>query len=390
MVPRSPAQMVTESFPHVAMAEAFGPALRFWHGCALTAWFLCEGPYSRTDMSGLEEYHRRELQELERLGVPVDRRLFADLMKAEGRLGPEQPAHEETIEFETEPGITMQTSFTTGTRREGFEILRDVITEHRRSWVGKHLRDYLSRRTEGDIRAAAEAFHKMTHDRSGKTPTVKQFAKAAQTSANRWFGGDISALYRAFGEKSSVSPERSKAIPEDVHSFVLRVYVALGGQVEPFKRFHSSPEESGESTARIRTSSDASDIAKLSLDYLQLEEILDRPPILKELGAKNLKRLQAGNLLGANLEQAYAAFEEIVANARRSADTRPRTSSPGEAAGLTEPKREGLEVPSSLDQAVPEEDGVASANRSSASVTDQANQTDEPRRRPWWRRLISG
>ena len=49
----APSRIVTEVFPHRAMAVTFGPALAFWHGAALTAWFLCEGPMSRTDMAGL-------------------------------------------------------------------------------------------------------------------------------------------------------------------------------------------------------------------------------------------------------------------------------------------------------------------------------------------------
>jgi hypothetical protein len=87
MSPREPARIVTEPFPHVRLADAFGPALRFWHGCALTAWFLCEGPSSRTDMAGLKDYHRRDLAELEDLGTPVDRDTFAELVAAERRLG---------------------------------------------------------------------------------------------------------------------------------------------------------------------------------------------------------------------------------------------------------------------------------------------------------------
>ena len=87
MSPREPARIITEPFPHVRLADAFGPALRFWHGCALTAWFLCEGPYSRADMAGLKDYHRRDLAELEDLGTPVDRDTFAELVAAERRLG---------------------------------------------------------------------------------------------------------------------------------------------------------------------------------------------------------------------------------------------------------------------------------------------------------------
>src|SRR5262249_8830170 len=64
MLPQWPHRIVSEPGPHRKMAETFGPALRFWHGCALTAWFLCEGPSSRTDLAGLATYYRRELAEL--------------------------------------------------------------------------------------------------------------------------------------------------------------------------------------------------------------------------------------------------------------------------------------------------------------------------------------
>ena len=41
MLPREPGKIVTEPFPHFWLAQTFGPALRFWHDCALRAWFLC-------------------------------------------------------------------------------------------------------------------------------------------------------------------------------------------------------------------------------------------------------------------------------------------------------------------------------------------------------------
>ncbi len=47
------------------------------NGHSNTGWFLCEGPYSRTDMVGLEVYHRYEVENPGALGTPpVDRRLF--------------------------------------------------------------------------------------------------------------------------------------------------------------------------------------------------------------------------------------------------------------------------------------------------------------------------
>lgn len=106
MVPRSLERIVTEPFPHTAMAESFGPALKFWQGCALTAWFLCEGPYSRTDLAGIESYHRQELDALSNLGTPVDRRLFSELVAAESKLGPEIPLRVDRMEIE--PGVDIK------------------------------------------------------------------------------------------------------------------------------------------------------------------------------------------------------------------------------------------------------------------------------------------
>ena len=36
--------VVSEQYPHAAMAEALGPCLAFWDGVAWRAWFICEGP----------------------------------------------------------------------------------------------------------------------------------------------------------------------------------------------------------------------------------------------------------------------------------------------------------------------------------------------------------
>lgn len=386
MLVRSPNRMVTEPFPHVAMAETFGPALRFWQGCALTAWFLCEGPYSRTDMAGLEDYHRRELEVLEALGAPVDHRMFAELVEAEGRLGPEEPAYEETTEIEVEPGVTVQTSLATGTRREGFEILRDIVTKHRRAWSERHLRGCLSELAEGEIRKAAEAFYKMTHDRSGKPPTLKQFAKFAQTPANHWFGGDVSALFRAFGEKSPVSVERVREIPEDVHSFAEAFYRTLGGTNERFNRFLSSLEERDVNLERVQRNSKASNVTNLALEYLQLQEALGRSPTLKELGRSKFER-KAGDLLGADVEGAYASFErKLIVEARQPAEVRRRVAEPKEdrrsevqKTGRPDSSRRRSETPKG-----------GSLRGSRDDVFDREGRSDEVERRPWWRRLFGG
>jgi hypothetical protein len=67
MLPQVPHRVVSEISPQGLMGETFGPALSFWHGCGLTAWFICEGPYSRTDIQGMPVYYHRQLTALVKL-----------------------------------------------------------------------------------------------------------------------------------------------------------------------------------------------------------------------------------------------------------------------------------------------------------------------------------
>lgn len=315
MSSREPARIVTEPFPHVRLAETFGPALRFWHGCALTAWFLCEGPSSRTDMVGLEDYHSRALAELEDLGAPVPRSMFPELVAAETRLGEPQPIYNETRKVEIEPGLVVETSMGHGSRREGFENLRDVVTKYRRAWAKEHLQDYLRKQAENDVREAARIFHIKSAKRGGKPPTPKQFVRTAAVPTDRWFGGDVSALYRAFGERSPVSPERVRVVPEDIEGFVARVYEALGGV-----KVASSPEgfdqASREKHSReISDNHNKSELANKALEYLRLEETFGRPPTLKEFGKGSFEHRAAEAGLGTETEVAWTRYERIVRDA---------------------------------------------------------------------------
>jgi hypothetical protein len=203
---REPGRIVITPRPHYSMASTFGPALRFWHRCAYMAWILCDEGPELPSMVDLERDHSVQLDELDNLGTPVDRKMFSELIVAEERLGPEEPIYGETQQIEWESGITTETQEFIGYRREGFERLRDVITKYRRAWTQKHLDAYLRTRAESDVRRAVQTYYRKTAERGGKPPTPKQFAGAAAWVTNRWFGGDISALYRAFGEKSPVSP----------------------------------------------------------------------------------------------------------------------------------------------------------------------------------------
>ncbi len=385
MLPRNPERIVTEPFPHAAMAESFGPALKFWHGCALTAWFFCEGPYSRTDLAGIGSYHRRELDALGDLGTPVDANLFDELVAAERRLGPRLPLHHDRIELGS--GLTLEMSFSVGSRREGFEILRDVITEHRRSWAKEHLRGYLSRRAEGDVRGAAEAFHRMAHERSGKAPTARQFAKTATGPTNRWFGGDVSALYRSFGERSPVSPERARLVPEDTHAYVRAVYFALGGTEERPDQSGAEPEEADARFARAQRNRAILGLAQQALDYKQLEEAAGRPPSLKEFGRGRFERRSRG-LLGEDPDAAYLAFERLVADAVRSLRSHEICGGSAVDVPRGEPTAEDrVPIASPPADPRPQERRDAATPRE-PNGRERSSETPEGPRRRWWQRLF--
>ena len=390
MSPREPARIVTEPFPHIRLADAFGPALRFWHGCALTAWFLSEGPYSRTDMAGLENYHSRDLAELEDLGTPVDRSMFAELVAAERRLGEPEPIYTESREVEVEPGLVIETSMSHGSRREGFENLRDVVTKYRRAWADEHLRSYLRKRSENDVREAARVFHVKSAERGGKLPTPKQFARTAAVPTDRWFGGDMAALYRAFGERSPVSPVRVRVVPEDVESFVARVYRALGGiEVDP------SPEEFDQAS-REKHSSEISDnhnkaqLANKALEYLRLEEGLGRRPTLKEFGKGGFEYRAAEAGLGTEADAAWEGYERIIRDALAGAvDTPGDGSKQDHGANRTHYGKGSSETnrPTSR-QPVGRDDKTEGPSESFNIETQR--QPGSRQERSWWRRLLGG
>ncbi|HKZ00904.1 MAG TPA: hypothetical protein VJ180_01615 [Pyrinomonadaceae bacterium] len=305
MLTRWPDRMVTEPFPHRLIAETFGPALLFWQSCALTAWFICEGPYSRTDMAGLAHHERRELHELKGLKTPIDEKLFEELIKGESRLGPEEPITKDSSTTEVGYGLSITMSISAGSRRKGFEILRDIVTRHRRNWANEYLDSYLRSRWESEIREAAKAFHLLLGEKGGKAPTLKQFAKAATLATNHWFGGDVSGLYRTIGEKAPVVPTRCALMPTDKAAFVRRVLEGLPSlQFEVYEG---------------RISDDATqdyyrkELAELAIKYVQLEEALGRPPQINEVGEKFTYR---SKVLNADESEAWSIFSEAVQKAK--------------------------------------------------------------------------
>lgn len=317
-----PGRIVSTIAPHALVADAFGPALKFWHECALTAWFVCEGPSSRTDLAGLAAHYARDIATLEQLGTPIDPALFQELQRAEGKLGPQQQVTDphQTTRHDV-GGISVTLTFPTGTRRDGFVLLRDIVTHYRRSWSEQYLETYLRARWDTEIRDAARDFS-LLYEQKGKAPSPKQFASHALQATNHWFGGDMSALYRMIGEKSPVEPQRTHLMPDDREAFVRSVHEQLGAlahvpaqsaaKIGPRNEYQYSDEHLKRSREWL---------AESSLRYIQRQEALDRPPTVNEFGRDGF--IYRAPILSPDQEIAWSTYQRIIEVAQRSPVTLP-------------------------------------------------------------------
>lgn len=284
MLPRWPERIVSTPTPHRVLADALGPALKFWHGIALTAWFICEGPYSRTDMKGASTYYARELAALTDAKTPVPDALFRDLVAAERRLGPEEPIKRHEVPYQnTTHGISITMSIASGTRRAGFEGLRDIILQYLQAWTQQYLDTYLRYCWESEIQKAARHYLVRLHEK-GKAPTVKQFAPQAVDAVNHWFGGDIAGLYTVMGEKCPVTPTQERLLPSDPQAFVDAVFIALGGKPIDWSTTPPSGKAREHWEAERDRMSKIGDLASESLHFLQLQEALGEVPTRKVFG----------------------------------------------------------------------------------------------------------
>ncbi|WP_405573686.1 TerD family protein [Streptomyces phaeochromogenes] len=280
---RQPASIVSNPRPHQTMAEALGPAAEFWHGVGLTAWFVCEGPYSRTTLDRIDRYYSRPLAALRAAGCPVDSAFFRELRAAEQLLGPEEEINDtEDSTVETPYGtMTFSSSMSRGSRREGFERVRDVITQHRRAWAEQHLDTYLQHRWRSELENVAHQHHRFVAAK-GRPPTLIQFARFAVEVANHWTGGDLGALYTAIGEPAPSQQTRpARLLSGDGYDFARQMYQELGGKPVDHETWVNNPEETQRQWQLSR-------LATESLRYLQLQEALGQPPTPKQFGAQRL------------------------------------------------------------------------------------------------------
>ena len=268
---RYPDRLVRNLTPWYWMGRALGPALEFWEGILLTAWYITEGPHSRTDLSNLETYHDKHLVCLEQLRSPVDRKLFVELLKAEQKLGQPQP-FEHARRVYIEPGVTRMSSMIIGERREGFTILRDIIINYARLWSETHLEDYLIRQWQDPLLALHEDVSKRLASK-GKAYSSKQFAKRATPLANMWFGGDLTAVSVAILHPSPVAQQTARVMPKDVLAHADALYeqwLKVAARYNLKTNFEDFTDK--------RSGLQAESLTRLSFDYLQLTELLGEVP----------------------------------------------------------------------------------------------------------------
>ncbi|MDQ2730692.1 MAG: hypothetical protein M3Y56_03455 [Armatimonadota bacterium] len=97
-------------------------------------------------------------------------------------------------------------------------------------------------------------------------PVERRF-KAAVEAANHWFGGNLQALHTAIGQPTHAAPEYLSVMPLDRRTFVSNLHEAIGSAHK------------------------AVNIAEAGLWYLQLCEILTRPPTITEFGFDKIVKL---------------------------------------------------------------------------------------------------
>ncbi len=354
---RHPERTVTEWAPHARMAEAFGPALAFWEGVALTAWFVCEGPYSRTDFAGLAEYHAREIAALADAGAPVDPAFLGALAQAERLLGPPQQVWRDERTTPVAGGaVSLTVRVGGGTRRDGFERIRDLVTTARRAWAARYLDDYLQARRASALRDAAERYHVAVNARGGKPPTLKQTARDAATATNLWLGGDLGAFYRLLREKSPVPIEDGRWVTQPPDRALADLYARLAAL--------------GTRTEGTDTAWAARRLLKPATDYVRWLEATGEAP-----GPDRVKEFSYhASLLGQDPDQAWrtfvAAIEETCLAPQRASSPAVSPPTPGPPAGPP-----------------------AAPTRTTARVPPPPTSTPPappPSPRSWWKKLLGG
>ena len=300
---KAPQRIVTAVSSHHQLAEAFGPALKVWHGIHLTAWFLTQGPYSRTDLKGLRSYYDHDLAELENISCPIPVEWLERIAEAQSSLAPpEQFGDRERIE---EGPVALEVFFSRGTRRGGFERVRDLIAQLRAEWTKRNMPAYLERRY-ARLRDDLASFYYRTSKDRGKPPTPTQFAHRAVDLANGWLGGSVQKAYTAAG----APPQLDSTLVGHPNfrrlAFVNRMLEALSEG----KKLTLDPmvPDYGTSWALILLAND-------SLRFMQVEEVLGQTPELKDIRSAMSRYARES---GVDEKKAFEWYLKIYVSVRQS------------------------------------------------------------------------
>ena len=144
------------------------------------------------------------------MNAPIDEKLFEELIEGEKRLGPEEPITRDSQTTDVGYGFSITVGMNAGGRRKGFEILRDIITRHRRNWASEYFNSYLRARWEFEIKEAAKSFNMQPMARAGR-PLVPQHSSStcrALRADHQWILGELSVWRRvgAGGIRRYVKP----------------------------------------------------------------------------------------------------------------------------------------------------------------------------------------
>lgn len=304
-LPKWPERIVSSPIPHGLMAKAFTAGLRFWHGLSLTSWFVSEGPYSRTEIADLQTFYAPDLAELAKAGCPVDEQLFRALIEAERRLGKPRPFIDPRSK---EKGVHLEI----GSRRSGFEHLRDVITSHRSEWTARYIEAYIESRWDGELRRAATEYYKLA-DLKGREPKAEEFASVVEEPANHWFGGNACDVYAAFGARAPVPCVRSRRLlPQDCQVFMRSVFRRLGGKDTSYSELATTGLKSDSDRWRAdwQANGERKRLAELSPWYVQLCEALGRPPELAEFGRPKVAKLSTA--LQVDPDEVWCSYSQAI------------------------------------------------------------------------------
>jgi hypothetical protein len=284
--PRFPEHLVTEPNPLNAAAKAFGPAFYFWDYAGTNAWHATEGGRAYKQLGDEFERAVREYTEpLAALGCPIDASFFTDLRRAE----------------KSEGGLTITMSATVGERRSGYEMLRDIITHHRRWWGAKYMPAYVQARWKTELQGTGEAYHRHNADR-GRPPTAKQFAGMAGASATNWFAGDLTAVYNVLGLRSPLpATTYRRCVPEDPRAFTKGLREGLrAGSV-------ASAALKGD----VRFTNSVQSIAEHGLAWLAEMEALGQPPELTQFSKRDYFK-QNFDVLAPDRDDAWRIYCDTI------------------------------------------------------------------------------